>query len=508
MKYLGSISDGKDLVNKEYVDDLKSIVENTSYLYPFGIEPFQVSFFEHSENLFSDFCYFISGGYYVGYLNPPGKIRIQETSNWKSWLIKVKPNTTYTVGPLDFRLECFDADLFGAEMIFSDTPPSATEPNTFTTGPNSYWMSLTQRIGRDMTNWMMVEGSNYPNEYISGYPQWVSMPELDNYSRTAITLAYNAGPIIVTYENDYYTVTIPNNTRIITPKGAIVANVDYVTITQSTSQFISYDPEEGWGIGHNSFGKYKYIIGYVNPHQKKSWFIGDYKEIDNTAFHPRIAFMGDSITAGVGTTKTYHEYLHDKYGFVCLNYGYGGAGYYRSYPSYGHGKMGLGVPGMGVAITEENYIIPNNVITRLEEVDSNINGIVIFAGTNDWSNAISMTDFVEYVDAAFEYCLNHFPNAPVLCMLPIHRKNDTIANSQGLTLKDYAEAILNECKKYSIAYVDTMTFSGLLPDNSENLSNYFTSDPNGIHPDSKGHKRIASVVGEMLKQQIDYINFV
>lgn len=392
--------DGIQLKTEDY--DYDVLEQKTS---KYGFEPNDLSLFKHSDNLFSDFCYHIVGGYYTAYVAPPGEVRITNTPNWQGWLIRVRPNTQYIMGPLDYRLYFFGKDYVYTERV---TEVSDAETNTITTGPKTYWMALTQKSTRDMSTWMMVEGNTYPSEYISGYPQWVAEP-----------------------------------------------------------------------------------LAPDNPSPKT------------------IAFMGDSITAGVGAKKLYHEYLHDKYGWTCLNYGFGGAGFYRNSPSNSSGRIGMGVPGRGEPTTPENFFTPNNVLARLSEVNgSAIDGIVIFAGTNDYGNNVSIADYTTAIENVFDYCQTNFPTKPILVMTPIHREGGSEPNSiVGKNLRDYVDILIEECKKYGIAYIDTMTMSGIHPDNDANRAAYFSYDTTGLHPDDNGHKRIASVVGHMLKEVNNYMDF-
>ena len=402
------INNVKTTIDEE-IEDLSGEIDNAkkdSYLAPYGLEPFQMSLFKQSANLFSDFCYHITTGYYRFRLDTTKNVpRITPTLNWQSWLIRVKPNTTYTIGPVDFKIELLTSE---CDLDVKIEELSDTDPNTITTGTKSYWLALTQRKERDMSNWMMVEGSTYPQEYISGYPKWVAEP------------------------------LKPNETNVKT-----------------------------------------------------------------------VAFMGDSITAGVATHKCYHQYIHDAFGYTCLNYGYGGAGWNWVSTSTDSGKIGLGVPGIGVNTTPETAFTPNNVAARLTELDPNtVDCIVIFAGTNDWHHNVTVADLITSIDSAFEYCKTNFTQIPVLVMTPIHRRYDTTPNTQNKTLREYADIIIEECKKYGIAYIDTMTVSELYPDNEANRIYYFNQNQeSGLHPSSTGHKMIAIGVGEMIKQLMTYSDY-
>ena len=483
-------------------DELTNLKTDSNYN-PYGIEPFQMSLFKQTQNLFSDeFCYHITKSYYRGRTSssPEGRPRITATPNWQGWLIRIKPNTIYTLGPLDFKLELLDTK-FNNDITITEF--STADPNTITTGPNSYWLCLTQETVHDMSSWMMVEGNTYPSEYVSGYPKWIDVPQFPDNQLNHITFAYNAGRINVTYDGNTATIYIPNRTRIFTQKGMVITDPNPTTLTISSAQFICYDMTDGkWTYGSSTSGHERYYIGWIKPDSHRCFFLTTHTETVSKT----IAFMGDSITAGVATSTCYHQYLQKKYLFTCLNYGYGGSGYYRSYPGNNAGKLGTGEPGMGVAITSENAFTPNNVVARLSELTpENIDGIVIFAGTNDWGNNVAITDFISGIEAAFEYCATNLTHAPVLVLTPIHRRYDTQPNSQGKTLREYADIIIEECKKYGIAYIDTMTMTGLYPDNEANRLRYFESNQDsGLHPSAEGHKRIASVIGETLKEIIEY----
>lgn len=399
-------------------------LESVTYGKPYGIQSYQMSLFEPTANLFAGaFSNYKHHRYYDN--GTDGKMSIKVTSNYDGWLIRVKPNTTYTLGPLDYRIKQFNTDL---DMIKSITDVSNSEPNTITTEANAYWMSVTQLDDRDMSGWMMVEGNAYPEEYVSGYPQWVN-----------------------------------------TPKSA--------------------------GVGK------------------------------------RIAFFGDSITAGSGVTgqpdsQIYHQYLHDIYGFTCLNYAYGGSGYVTTYESQGDtpgaiendsslkGLHGKGLPGRGYG-NKYYHFWPNNVLSMMQRMsDQNsiddlekitdpttLDGVVIFAGTNDWSHEVSLVNFGNGVDAVFDYYQNNFGSVPLLVMTPIHRINDTTSGAAHLS--EYADIVIQKCREHGIPYIDTLSMSGLQPNNASNRAVFFPRDDggnDGVHPNHFAHRRIERAIGETLNQ--------
>ena len=478
-------------INKE-MDSSNIILNDMEY----GIPPYMLSIFKKSENMFSNFCNHIEKSYYG---NNGTNMLIKAATGWQGWFIRVKPNTTYTIGPVDYEVAFFTPELL-LEKKLSTSYLSDTTSSLIISGPNSYWMSLTQKLTRDMSEWMMVEGETYPETYISGEPEFaypINTEEIK--SREAhYSIFFQGNPITVTFNRDgSCDLHIPSGGRVLS-KTTPTSYLPSADLSFSNAKWISYNKTKGeWVTTNAEVGDINYTIGWINPNNKLVYLNAYYKILGTKT----IAFMGDSITAGVAAEKCYHEFIHDMYGYTCLNYGFGGSGYYRNSASPTSGRQGTGVPGMGVATNSNNFFTPNNIVARLAELNVNdIDGIVIFAGTNDYGNGVSIQDYISGIEQAFEYCKTNFTKCPVLVMTPIRRANDTNPNSQGKTLRDYVDVLIDECIKYSIAYVDTMTMSGLYPDNIENRTLYFPSNPDsGLHPGKEGHKRIACAIGETLK---------
>lgn len=584
---------------------VSSVRNAISDLNNYGLPPSLLSLFKQPLNIFNDkFNNFISGAYYnVTAFTSDGILKITTTANWKGWLVRVKPNTTYTIGAVDFRV-IFLTSNFHYDGRIETNQLSSTDPNTITTGNNTYWITLTQRIERDISAFMIVEGDIYPQDYISGMPQWIDTPKGADDALCSLSIFYSTTPITVEHNTESTVITIPNG-NIITPKGGIsvggatleitssgrwisyntntnewrltartLGNETYIigwvsmeecflnawvketpiklndrewgyiyastlpkitytasgcsiampsanivykggiitanakTLEMSTPQFIAYDINAGEYIkGYNRVNHNIIMLGVVSPYRYEASHINGTDILINKT----IAFFGDSITAGSGTNKVYHEYIRDIYGFTCLNYGYGGSGYVRSYQTAG-GLHGIGEEGRGIATTDDNKIVPNNVRTRLSEADpTTLDGVVIFAGTNDWSNDISISDFEAELDEVFNYYQNNFGSVPLLVMTPIHRINDTNAGStSGKILKDYVDAIIEKCKVHGIPYIDTFCMSGLQPNNAGNNAVFFPRDDrqdhasDGIHPNHLAHERIMRAIGETLNSIIKY----
>lgn len=204
------------------------------------------------------------------------------------------------------------------------------------------------------------------------------------------------------------------------------------------------------------------------------------KEEDIVVKDSTVCFFGDSITAGVHTTKTYHMYFAEWGGFVCKNYGIGGTGYVKTIS--GDTVTGGGAEGIGTSIAQSG---DNTVIDIMRNVDE-ITKCVIFSGTNDFGSSIDIGAFRTAVQNTLDYALTRTPY--ILVITPIMRENyKTRINNVGKKLVDYSNVVIEECNNRGIAYVDGMSVS-LNPDNASYKSTFI---PDGLHPNATGHTMLA-----------------
>lgn len=223
---------------------------------------------------------------------------------------------------------------------------------------------------------------------------------------------------------------------------------------------------------------------------------GDSGSVAGSEWSGKVAsFLGDSITYGAKTTKTYHQYLKELVGFsACNNYGIDGA-----------------------SVTNHS----NGICTRYNNVASNSDIIFIFGGTNDfyynkqlgeWYTLSGTTrtlnkDVSTFRGALAEICdglITKFPTKQIVLMTPIHRftfggqQTDLQANASGLYLDDYVECVKEAGKIFGIPVIDLNGESGLYPMNIEN-ANAFFSTTDKLHPNANGHLKIAKVIQGKLR---------
>lgn len=131
----------------------------------------------------------------------------------------------------------------------------------------------------------------------------------------------------------------------------------------------------------------------------------------------------------------------------------------------------------------------------------------------DWYTTSSGTRTFDTTQSNFKGALNYtllalkdkFPNKQIVLLTPLHRntfssqKTDMQANSQGLYLEDYVNCVKEAGSIFSVNVIDLYHDSGLFPYDTDNASLYFNvSQSDKLHPNAKGHERIAQVIAAKL----------
>ena len=208
--------------------------------------------------------------------------------------------------------------------------------------------------------------------------------------------------------------------------------------------------------------------------------------------------LGDSITErNWRTSKNYHKYIEDKYGMTVQNLAKSGRGYDYHF-----------------TILEQ---IDND--TDIITIYGSINDIFYFTpyglGTiNDEPKLQASTTYYSNVKATIEKVIELYPTKKLAIITPIPSKDNygkLELGIEGVTLKNIAKALKEVAELYSIPCLDLYNSSNLKPWNKANNTELFTPDgqgwetypedekkPDGIHPNSKGHRIIADRVEEFL----------
>ena len=158
-------------------------------------------------------------------------------------------------------------------------------------------------------------------------------------------------------------------------------------------------------------------------------------------------FLGDSITYGTGTDKTYHACIDEM-------------GVFQS-------VQALGVAGSCIS-SQSDYGSGNSPFIHRNSSIPDADLIVVFMGTNDYGHETPLGSPLDATDVSFYGALNviipgiqaQHPDSQLVFVTPLHRYGfgsskilgtqftyDHIANGRGHTLSDYVDAIKVVCAK-------------------------------------------------------------
>lgn len=198
----------------------------------------------------------------------------------------------------------------------------------------------------------------------------------------------------------------------------------------------------------------------------------------------RVAFLGDSITAGVGAGEIKNRFtdvFERMTESVSLNYGVSGTRIARQKKA------------------DDPYYEDFN--RRVSRMDENADVIVVFGGTNDYGHGDAplgkLGDDTEYtfygaVSVLCQSLLDKYPRATIVFMTPLHRLNENTAiNEFGFAhepLSAYVKAIKEVAEYYALPVLDLYSTSGFQPA-VKSIRDIYT--PDGLHPSAAGAERIA-----------------
>lgn len=203
------------------------------------------------------------------------------------------------------------------------------------------------------------------------------------------------------------------------------------------------------------------------------------------------AFVGDSITAGTGTTKIYYKYLEENLGF----------GYVTP----------MGVAGSCISAASDYGQSNQPLINRYKNIPF-ADLIVVFMGTNDYGHETPLGNVKDTQDNSFYGALNiivptlvaKYPSSKIVFVTPLHRygfgtskilgtqfTSDDLSNGVGAALGDYVSALKTVCANNGVSVIDLYTECTLDPADANVRSAYI---PDGLHPNAAGHKVIAGIM--------------
>ena len=244
-------------------------------------------------------------------------------------------------------------------------------------------------------------------------------------------------------------------------------------------------------MGTDTHGFTNASIDYIQV-----WESGEPEAEENLWSGRSAVFVGDSITAGIGTTKLYYQFLEE-----ALELG---------------SVTAMGVSGSCISAYSDYGTGNQPLINRYQSIPS-ADLIVIFMGTNDYGHETPLGTAEDSQDGTFYGALNTIipdlvakhPSSKIVFVTPLHRYGfgtskilginftyDNIPNGVGATLGDYVEALKTVCTNNGVSVIDLYTECTLDPSDNEIRTNYM---PDGLHPNAAGHEVIAAIMASHIR---------
>ena len=211
----------------------------------------------------------------------------------------------------------------------------------------------------------------------------------------------------------------------------------------------------------------------------------------------KIAFLGDSITFGVGASspdKVYWQLIAEKTGAVCK----------------GHGINGTRIAKQ-INPVPDAYHDMRHFITRVDLIDKDADIIMVLGGVNDYAHGdapLGKTSdrcedtFYGACHLLYNKLIESFPKAVIVIMTPLHfveEDNECFNNArsgQKLRLLDFVNVIREVAEEYSLPVLDLHRISGIQPKIAMQRGLFM---PDGIHPNDAGYQRMADRIVAFLE---------
>lgn len=187
--------------------------------------------------------------------------------------------------------------------------------------------------------------------------------------------------------------------------------------------------------------------------------------------------LGDSNTA----TGPWAALVALKLGLTRLNYGVGGTQ-------------------IGGAANETTAMFSD---TRINAIDASCDVVTVMGGTNDWfnnrplgaANSVNSEEFNGALNLMIPKLLTRFPGKFIALFTPSYgeKSGGVASNSLGLTIRDYADAVLAAARRHNLPALDVVANCGW---NHQNIAEYVAD---GLHYNDAGNKRLGAVAAGFLR---------
>lgn len=207
----------------------------------------------------------------------------------------------------------------------------------------------------------------------------------------------------------------------------------------------------------------------------------------------RIAFLGDSITEGVGATN-FHGYVDcfsELTGAYCENFGISGTRIAKQKKP-----------------TVDSPSFDYDFCMRADKIKGNFDVIVVFGGTNDFGHGDA--DFGAFSDRTpdtfygalhtlYQTLMQKHPDSKIVVITPIYRTDEEeISAVKKQKLRSYVGAIREVAEYYNLPVLNL--FESQKPPYKSIINDSLLAD--GVHPNDEGHKFIAEKIKVFLENNL------
>ena len=196
--------------------------------------------------------------------------------------------------------------------------------------------------------------------------------------------------------------------------------------------------------------------------------------------------LGDSITAGANTSRTYLNYIEERTAITPWCYGVS-----------------------NTAIAKSSAAVTNNMATRYSSMMEDVDYVTVFGGTNDHGQEIPIgewgdSDQLTLYGAMKILCeglIAKYIGKKIGFILPLPKYQEpggvgTDYSYPSESFYPYIQCIEDVCKRYSIPVLNLYLESNLAVGNSSVRSGLI---PDGLHPNSSGHLFISRKIQTFLE---------
>ncbi len=213
-------------------------------------------------------------------------------------------------------------------------------------------------------------------------------------------------------------------------------------------------------------------------------------------------FLGDSITAGYGTTDREKCVFHQIIKREC-----------NLKEARNYGISGTRIAKQKTPSTPKTHDL--DFVLRAKDMDNDADLVVVFGGTNDFGHGdaplgkfsdTTQDTFYGALHVLYTLLIEKYPASKIVVMTPLHRTGEDSTRGGGIgndyrkpegshPLIDYVNAIREVAQYYSLPVIDLYSISTLQPNVAVIKQRYV---PDGLHPNDDGHKVLANVIKNAL----------